>query len=122
MAVFIRVCILVGCVITFSCPRCKQASIYQGLLSFHASCPACALPLATRDVGDGAIFLVMMVIGFAITLLATVVELAYTPPLWVHAALWLPLTCMSSIAGLRVARAFMIAVSYRQEVLHKEHV
>jgi uncharacterized protein (DUF983 family) len=102
-----------------ACPRCQQSSIFQGLLGFKDSCTSCHLPLANRDIGDGAVFLVITFIGFLITLMSAVVELKYTPPLWVHAALWFPLTIVLSLAGLRFARAFTLLIIYRQEVKHK---
>jgi uncharacterized protein (DUF983 family) len=100
------------------CPRCKTSSMFKGLLSFHEACPTCSLPLAERDVGDGATFIVVILVGFLITLGSVIVEFSYSPPLWVHAVLWLPLTLLLSIAGLRVARAVSVRILYAQELRH----
>jgi uncharacterized protein (DUF983 family) len=125
--VVVPVCIylLVGCVtpepsltrtlFLGACPRCGTTSIFKGLLSFKSNCPSCGLMLADRDVGDGAVFLVVMFIGFFITLMSVVVEFAYAPSLWVHGALWLPMTMILSVVGLRGTRALMLWVAARSE-------
>ena len=102
-----------------TCPSCNNASIFKGFLSFHEVCPKCGLSLAARDVGDGAIFIVIILVGFLITLGSVIVEFSFSPPLWVHAVLWLPLTFILSLAGLRFARSVAINLLYRQELRHK---
>jgi uncharacterized protein (DUF983 family) len=41
------------------------------------------------------------------------VELAYEPPFWVHALLWVPFICIGALALLRPFKATLIAMQYR---------
>jgi uncharacterized protein (DUF983 family) len=44
-----------------------------------------------------------------------VVELRYAPPLWVHAALWLPLVLLTTLAPLRAMKGVLIALQYHHK-------
>jgi uncharacterized protein (DUF983 family) len=94
--------------------------MFSGMLAFKDQCPECKLILADRDVGDGAVFLVITFIGFLVTVSAVTVELVYEPPLWVHAFLWFPATMVLAILGLRVTRAFMLLMLHKEEVKQQE--
>ena len=52
---------------------------------------ACGLDYSFADAGDGPAVFVMLIAGFIVVGAALVVEVAYQPPFWVHALLWLPL-------------------------------
>lgn len=41
------------------------------------------------------------------------VELRYTPPLWVHALIWGPLTIALCLGLLPIFKALLIALQYR---------
>jgi uncharacterized protein (DUF983 family) len=43
------------------------------------------------------------------------VEVAFTPPFWVHVLLWVPLTSLAVISGLRFAKARLLAAEYRRK-------
>lgn len=46
--------------------------------------------------------------------LAIWLELAASPPWWLHVLLWLPLTIVLTLGGLRVAKAALLAIEYRR--------
>jgi len=43
------------------------------------------------------------------------VELAYEPPLWVHLAVFLPMTLVVCLAFLRPLKGVLIALQYRNK-------
>jgi uncharacterized protein (DUF983 family) len=45
--------------------------------------------------------------------LAALVEFRFEPALWVHAALWIPLTVFFSIACLRIFKTILITLEFR---------
>ena len=45
--------------------------------------------------------------------LAVWLELAANPPWWVHVLLWLPLVTIGTLFSLRVAKAALLALEYR---------
>ena len=50
--------------------------------------------------------------GFIVVFAALVTEVVYRPPLWVHAALWLPLILIVTLGPLRPMKALLIALQY----------
>jgi len=76
-------------------------------------CVECKLSLAAQDSGDGPVFFALVIVGFLAVGLAAVTELRYSPPLWVHAALWIPFTIVACIVCMRFFKAWLIAIQYK---------
>lgn len=95
------------------CPRCGRGRLFAGFLALKPRCEVCGLDFAFADSGDGPAFFVMSIVGFVVVALAMYVEFAYEPPLWVHAALWLPVVLGLSLALVRPAKGLLIALQYR---------
>jgi uncharacterized protein (DUF983 family) len=74
------------------CPACGKGSLFSGYLKFADRCSACGEDFAKADAGDGPAVFVIFVAGAIIIPLVLAIELALTPPLWVHMVVWLPLT------------------------------
>lgn len=103
------------------CPRCGHGALYDGMLKIADGCTHCGLSYEGQDAADGPAFFVITVMGFLITGLAAVVEFRYSPPLWVHALIWLPLIFILCIAGLRLCKSVLIAIQYRLHGLQHIH-
>ncbi len=97
------------------CPRCGRGRLFEGFLSLKPRCEVCGLEYAFADSGDGPAFFVMSIVGLVVVALAMWVEFAYEPPMWVHMALWLPLTVALSLALVRPLKGAMIALQYRHK-------
>ncbi|WP_340314640.1 DUF983 domain-containing protein [Rhizorhabdus argentea] len=95
------------------CPRCGAPGLFASFLRFADRCRACGLDYGAFNVGDGAAAFLIMIVGGIVSLLAILVELRWSPPLWVHLALWLPLTIALTVALLRIAKALLLALEYR---------
>jgi uncharacterized protein (DUF983 family) len=52
---------------------------------------------------------VIMVVGFAVMGAVLWVELAYRPPYWVHAVIWLPVILISSLSLLPLFKSLFFA-------------
>ena len=57
----------------------------------------------------------MSISGLIVVASALTVEVLYQPPYWLHAALWLPLILITTIAPLRPAKGLMIALQYHHK-------
>jgi uncharacterized protein (DUF983 family) len=95
------------------CPRCGRGYLFKGFLSLKPRCGVCGLDYAFADSGDGPAFFVMSLVGFIVVALAMWVEFAYEPPLWVHMALWAPLTIVLSLALVRPFKGVLIALQFQ---------
>lgn len=83
------------------CPSCGQGHMFKGYLRVVDACENCAAPLGSAAADDAPPYFTIFVVGHIIIPLMFMVERAYTPPLWVHAAIWLPLTTILTLALLR---------------------
>lgn len=104
------------------CPRCGDASVFDGALRSVHACAACSLDLKQQDAGDGPAFFAITIVGFIVTALAAFVELQYSPPYWVHVALWMPLILLLSLGVLRVVKAYLIHLEYTLKQRGEMHV
>lgn len=95
------------------CPECGAQSLFSGWVEFAPHCPKCGLDYSKYNVGDGPAAFLTTVIGGLLCILAIFVHLKYAPPLWVHLLLWLPLTILAVIYGLRISKAMLITAEHR---------
>jgi len=58
---------------------------------------------------------VIFLAGFIVVGAALIVEMAYQPPFWVHAALWGPLILVTTLGPLRPMKGLMIALQYHHK-------
>jgi uncharacterized protein (DUF983 family) len=99
------------------CPRCGKGSLFEGLLRVRPACPVCGLDLSTQDAGDGPAVFVILLLGLIVVALAALVEIRFSPPLWVHLVLWTPLIFGGAVAMLHPFKTGLIALQYRHHLL-----
>ncbi len=95
------------------CPRCGKGRLLEKVLDVRARCDVCGLDLSNHDSGDGPAVFVILFLGAVVVGLAVALEVAFTPPMWVHAAVWIPLILGLSIVLLRLFKGVLIALHYR---------
>ena len=93
------------------CPRCGAKTLFAGIARFAPACSACGLDFSALDVADGPAVFLILIVGTIVSVGAIVVELAFTPPWWVH-LLWLPVLIGLTLAGLRLGKAALIYQIY----------
>ncbi len=91
--------------------------MYSGFLTVADRCSSCGLDLRAQDSGDGPAVFIVLIVGFIVVGLALYTEVAFAPPLWVHAILWLPVILVLAIGMLRPFKATMIALHYKHNLL-----
>ena len=94
------------------CPRCGGGKLFQGFLTLRPRCEVCGLDYGFADSGDGPAVFIMFFAGFIVVGAALLTEIAFQPPYWVHAALWLPLILILTLGLLRPMKGLMIALQY----------
>ena len=97
------------------CPGCGKGRMFSGFLGLKPRCEACGLDYSFIDAGDGPAVFVILLAGFVVVGAALVVEMRYAPPLWVHAALWLPLILLTTLVPLRAIKGVLIALQYHHK-------
>ena len=97
------------------CPRCGGRTLFSGVAQFAPRCRACGLDLGQFNVGDGPAAFLTLIIGAVIVALALWLELAWHPPFWVHALLWIPITAAAVLWGLRAGKAALLAAEFQRQ-------
>ncbi len=83
------------------CPACGEGRLFDGYLTVLTACSRCKAPLGSARADDAPPYFTVFFVGHLVVLGMVLVERAYQPPLWVHAAIWLPLTLALSLLLLR---------------------
>ena len=83
------------------CPNCGQGRLFGRFLKVADHCPACGEVFSHHRADDFPAYLVIVIVGHLLVPLALGIEVAYGPPLWLHAVIWLPLTAISAVALLQ---------------------
>jgi uncharacterized protein (DUF983 family) len=91
--------------------------LFEGFLTVRPRCPACGTDLSAQDSGDGPVAFIILIVGAIVVTLALLVEVSYSPPVWLHLLLWLPLTLALVLALMRPFKAVLIALQYK----HRPH-
>ncbi|GGB55983.1 hypothetical protein GCM10011505_41140 [Tistrella bauzanensis] len=82
------------------CPRCGEAPAFNGYLSVRDHCSHCGENLGSYRADDAPPYFTIFLVGHIVIPLMLWVEKAWAPDIWVHAALWVPLSLVLTLATL----------------------
>ena len=97
---------------TSCCPRCGLGRLFEGFLALAPRCTMCGLDFSFADPADGPAFFVMMLMAVPVTALGIWIELAYEPPVWVHAVTTLPAILLVCTLPLRFFKGWLVATQF----------
>lgn len=97
------------------CPSCGEGKLFQGFLTVRPRCESCGLDYSFADAGDGPAVFVILIGGAIVVFAALITEVVYQPPYWLHAALWLPLILLVTLAPLRMIKGLLIALQFHHK-------
>ena len=95
------------------CPRCARPTLFCKPITFAERCSSCGLDFSAFNVGDGPAAFLTLIIGTIVVALVVWVQIAFTPPWWVHLLLWPIVTVALVIGSLRLAKGALIAAEFR---------
>jgi uncharacterized protein (DUF983 family) len=94
------------------CPACGKGAMFQRYLKVADHCPQCGEALHHQRADDAPPYFTIVIVGHVVVGLVLAVEMAYRPPLWVHAALWLPLTVILTLLVLPLVKGALVALQW----------
>jgi len=94
------------------CPRCGEGRLFSGFLSVAPRCERCGQDFAFADAGDGPAVFVTLFAGFLVLGVALWLEIAWSPPMWVHLAVLAPLTPIVCLGMLRPLKGLLVTLQY----------
>jgi uncharacterized protein (DUF983 family) len=94
------------------CPACGGGAMFHRYLKVSDHCPNCGEALHHHRADDAPPYFTIVIVGHVIVSLVLSVEMAYRPELWVHAALWLPLTVILTLLALPPIKGALVALQW----------
>lgn len=94
------------------CPNCGKGSLFRGFLTPLPVCASCGEDLSHQRTDDASPYIVMMIVGHVVVALMLLYEIAFTPPMWQHAAIFLPLTVAMSLVLMRPVKGSLIGFQW----------
>ena len=94
------------------CPACSAGALFGRYLKVNDACPGCGEALHHHRADDAPPYFTILIVGHIIVGAILPVERAYAPPLWVHAAVWLPLTLVMSLLLLPRIKGAIVGLQW----------
>lgn len=95
------------------CPACGQTRCFNGYLRVVPECENCTAPLGQIRADDAPPYFTIFIAGHVVVGLMLWMEKAYKPELWVHAALWIPLTLALCFALMQPVKGATLGLMLR---------
>lgn len=94
------------------CPACGEGRVFGRYLKVEYACKACGEELHHHRADDAPPYFTVLILGHIIVSVVLAVEIAWTPPLWVHMALWIPLTSALALAMLPPIKGALVGLQW----------
>lgn len=95
------------------CPACGQTHAFAGYLKVVPECTNCGAPLGAFRADDAPPYFTIFIVGHVLVPILYHVEVAYRPPLWLHAAIFIPLALVMTLGLLRPVKGATLGLMLR---------
>lgn len=102
------------------CPVCGQGRIFSGFLRVVPNCAHCGAPLGAARADDAPPYFTIAITGHIVIPGMLILEQAESPPLWVHAAIWIPLTLVLALGLLRPVKGATVGLMLKLGMMKTE--
>jgi uncharacterized protein (DUF983 family) len=97
---------------TCRCPNCGEGALFRKFLKVNDNCGVCGEALHHHRADDMPAYIVMSIVGHIVIGLLLWVETNFAPDIWVHIALWFPLTLALSLGLLQPVKSTIVAMQW----------
>lgn len=94
-----------------SCVR--QGRLFKSYLKVTDTCSACGEELFHHRADDMPAYVVITLVGHIVIGAMLWTEIRYAPPLWLHSAVWLPLTLILALGLLQPVKGAIVGLQWR---------
>ena len=95
------------------CPACGQTHAFKGYLAVVPVCENCGAPLGSYRADDAPPYFTIFLVGHLLAPIIFLVETSYHPPLWLQAAIWLPVCIALTLVLLRPVKGATLGLMLR---------
>ena len=94
------------------CPSCGTGSLFNKYLKVAHACSSCSEELHHHRADDAPPYFTILIVGHLIIPMVVAVEMAYRPDLWIHAALWFPMTLILAMTALPLIKGALVGLQW----------
>jgi uncharacterized protein (DUF983 family) len=94
------------------CPSCGEGRLFERYLKVADYCPACNEALHHHRADDAPPYFTILIAGHLLVPLLIASEAAYRPALWLHAAIWVPVTLGVCLGLLPVVKGAIVGLQW----------
>ncbi len=95
------------------CPNCGKGRLFGRFLKVADHCSSCGEVFSHHRADDFPAYLVIIIVGHLLVPTALIIEVAYSPPLWLDTLVWVPLTAICAIALLQPVKGAIVALQWQ---------
>jgi uncharacterized protein (DUF983 family) len=97
---------------TERCPNCGQGRLFGKYLKVRDACPRCGEALYHHRADDAPAYFTILIVGHFVVGGALSLERWFSPPTWVHLAIWLPLTLTGCLLLLPRVKGALVGLQW----------
>lgn len=97
---------------SLKCPNCGTGKMFSSYLKTADACPHCGEELHHHRADDAPPYFTIFIVGHIVVPLVLWTEIAFFPPIWLHMAMWLPLTVVLSLALLPPVKGALVGLQW----------
>jgi uncharacterized protein (DUF983 family) len=94
------------------CPSCGTGRLFSGFLKTVHSCDTCNEEIHHHRADDAPPYFTITIVGHIIIPALLAVEVFYRPEIWIHMAIWLPLTLILSLGMLQPIKGALVGLQW----------
>ena len=94
------------------CPACGQGRLFTRYLKVTDQCGHCGEALHHQRADDAPPYFTIFIAGHLLVPMVLALETAYRPALWLHAAIWFPVTIAMCLALLPLIKGAIVGLQW----------
>ncbi len=94
------------------CPACGTGRMFDKYLKVTHSCSECNEELHHHEADDAPPYFTILILGHLLIPVVIAVERVFTPPLWLHAAIWVPIILLLSLILLQITKGAIVGLQW----------
>jgi uncharacterized protein (DUF983 family) len=94
------------------CPKCGEGALFSSYLKVDDSCGTCGQELHHHRADDAPPYFTIFISGHIIIPLMILMERLWAPALWIHMAIWLPVTVIMCLAMLPPVKGSLVVLQW----------
>ena len=94
------------------CPRCGTGKLFQAFLKPVDHCAVCGEEIFHQRADDLPPYLVILVLGHVVVGGYMLTDTAFNLPMWVHLAIWAPITVITALAIIQPIKGGVIGLQW----------